>query len=255
MSEVLKVGLYILLFVPGFIFVQTRDYHLLRAGKPQLEKTLEIVLLSAFIWMLACLLPMWWPCDSSRKEAIREIGAALGSGAAPVWASALSRACCLFFITVCGWAYFLANVWGWLRKQALVDTLFIFLTGRDWYPSESFRFFGRNLNRVVAVKVDGGTYLGMLSGAPDCESDNHIILTNVAFLADGAGQKPEILAGVDSLLIRFDDLNELRALTVPVKRSVGLGNQIRDWFVKTWIFRSVVTIIQFGDRKLREAQK
>lgn len=33
MIDLIQLGFYILFFIPGFIFVQTKDYHLLRENK------------------------------------------------------------------------------------------------------------------------------------------------------------------------------------------------------------------------------
>jgi hypothetical protein len=74
----LKLGLFVLLFLPGFIFVETCEHHLLRERKPQFEKTFEILLWSAFIWLIAFAVPVWWP-STSRTIAIDAIRqAALG---------------------------------------------------------------------------------------------------------------------------------------------------------------------------------
>ena len=54
----LKIGLYVLLLLPGFIFVQVLEFHLLREEKPQFEKTLEIILASAFLWVVAVAVPV-----------------------------------------------------------------------------------------------------------------------------------------------------------------------------------------------------
>src|SRR6059058_3249949 len=59
--DAIKSGFYILLLLPGFIFVQTRDYHLLREAKGQFEKTLEIILWSAIIWVGTCTFPLELP--------------------------------------------------------------------------------------------------------------------------------------------------------------------------------------------------
>lgn len=72
MEEPLKLGIFILLLVPGFIFVQILEFHLLREKRSQFEKSLEIVLYGALIWIAACASPFWWPLGSSRGFALAE---------------------------------------------------------------------------------------------------------------------------------------------------------------------------------------
>lgn len=83
MEDALKIGVYVLLVLPGFILVQTREYHLLREKRSQFEKTLEIVLWSSAIWIIACASPFWWPLDP-RILALREAKAALQDSTAGI---------------------------------------------------------------------------------------------------------------------------------------------------------------------------
>ena len=73
MLENIKLGLLVVALLPGFIFVQAREHHLLREKRPQFEKTLEIILDSLFN-MDHC------PCQPHLVALGRSQGAAQGRG-------------------------------------------------------------------------------------------------------------------------------------------------------------------------------
>jgi hypothetical protein len=142
MEDALKIGTYILLILPGFIWVQTREYHLLREKRSQFEKTLEIILWSAAIWIIACASPYWFPTDS-RNVALYEARGALQDSGTRVsldWPRLLTTDAAAVFATVCFYSFLGANLWGILRKTRYVDAGIQLVTGRDWYPSSSKSF-------------------------------------------------------------------------------------------------------------------
>lgn len=169
MEDALKFGVYVLLVLPGFILVQTREYHLLREKRSQFEKTLEIVLWSAAIWAIACASPIWWP-SNPRGLALCEARAALQDTAGSVsfdWPKLLTKEAALFFASVCLWSFVGANVWGILRKTPRVDAGIRWITDRDWYPSVKQKFFFKNLNAAMIVETPAARYIGILFAAPD----------------------------------------------------------------------------------------
>ncbi|MDR3312245.1 MAG: DUF6338 family protein, partial [Spirochaetaceae bacterium] len=44
--------LFILVFVPGYIFIHILDYHLVKGEKSQFEKTVQGILASTIIWVI-----------------------------------------------------------------------------------------------------------------------------------------------------------------------------------------------------------
>lgn len=232
----IKIGVYIVLALPGFIFIQIHEHHLLREKKAQFEKTLEIILASALIWILALFVPRWWPWEESRQWVMRETTSVL-SGKAPF--TSLGRDPLSvqrfgeFFFGVCLWTLVVANLWGVVRKSPRVDAVIKYCTGRDWYLSVSLRFFETNLNRAVVVTTKTKRYGGVLFSAPDGKEDGHIILTSVALVpgdesaAKGNGPiSPEPLPLVDFLLIKLDEVVEIQALksdilSTPAKKAQG----------------------------------
>jgi hypothetical protein len=225
MEDALKIGVYVLLVLPGFIFVQTRDYFLLREKRSQFEKTLEIVLWSAAIWIIACASPIWWPSDP-RVLAIHEAKAALQDSTAGVsldWPKLLTTDAAVFFGIVCLWSFLGAIFWGILRKTRYIDARIRWVTGRDWYPSVRQKFFDKNLGAAVIVETPAARYLGILFGAPDSKEDPHIILSEVSRLPKpgDVSQEIEPLPLVRLVLIKYDDIIEIQALTSAAVEPIG----------------------------------
>jgi hypothetical protein len=217
MSDVLKVGLYVLLFLPGFIFVETRDYHLLRQAKGQFEKTLQVVLWSALIWFVGCALPHYWPFGGARRATLDGVWHVLSTngGSENVIASALTSKGAEFFFSICAWSFLAANFWGILRKFRKVDVVLSFITGRDWYPSVAFKFFSEAIDHAVVVDVGSTKYIGILSGAPDNKEDEYITVTKVSIIhppAAGGLQTVEPAPLVASMLIKLPNLSSVQAL-------------------------------------------
>jgi len=218
MEDPIKLGLYVLLLLPGFILVQTREYHLLREKRSQFEKTLDILLWSAAIWTIACVVPWSWPFFGHRALALEQARATFryfAQGASPDWPELLTTDAALFFGYICVWVFLIANFWGYSRKTWWVNGIVRLVTGRDWYPSVALKFFEQNIDSVVIVQTPDYRYLGTLHSAPDSKEDPYLILSEVAyFLKPGeTGPNPKPLPGVRWVLIRFNDMIEIQALT------------------------------------------
>jgi len=207
----LKLGLYILLFLPGFIFVQTLEYHLLREKKSQFEKTLEILLWSAFIWMIAFALPIWWPFSHCRNECLQGIQVFIKNDLALKNISNLEQVLSsfvIFFLTVCSYSLLISTIWGFLRKTKRIDAVIKWATGRDWYPSVLVRFFEQNIDKAVEINVGENKYLGILNTAPDKQNDDYIILKQV-LLVQGDDLVPLNL--IDEMVIKIEDIEEIKS--------------------------------------------
>lgn len=132
MIDLLNIGFYLLIFLPGFIFVQVIERHLLREKKPQFEKTIEIVLWSVLIWMISFSIPFWRLFYSERDLLLNEFTKFLATDSQQEkmfneikhLVPSVSKFFTLFFFSVCGWVFVLANLWGLIRKQRIVDALF-----------------------------------------------------------------------------------------------------------------------------------
>jgi hypothetical protein len=214
----LKIGLYVLLLLPGFIFVQVLEFHLLREEKPQFEKTLEIILASAFLWVVAIAIPWWVPWPNARALVLQQGLSAIQTNQAskPLDLKTLGSIA-EFFFSVCLWTFLLVNVWGAVRKSQWADAALKVISGRDWYPSVALRFFDTNINRAVVVTTENRRVMGILFSAPDRKGDAHIVLTNVSRVpAEGENGEIEALPLVESLLIRLDEVVQIEALSSTV---------------------------------------
>lgn len=229
MEDPLKLGLYVILLLPGFIFVQVREYHLLREKRSQFEKSLDILLWSAAIWMAACTVPFWWPWNASRSLALSEVKIALQNAASPDWLKVFTTDSARFFATVAGWSFVVANAWGLLRKGKIADAIIHFVTGRDWYPSVALKFFEQNVETIVVVETTNDRYLAVLHTAPDSKEDPHIMLSEVVSLPNRGepSRLPEPLPMVSSVLVRFDDIVEIQALKPEAAEPLTRASRLR----------------------------
>lgn len=207
----LKFGLYVLLLLPGFIWVQVYEHFLLREKKDQFVKTLEIILWSAAIWAIAYVTPLIFP-EAKRivTTALEDVAQSKPSSLTGLQINTLIKD----FAWVCFWTLIVSIVCSIIRKRRKVDARIKQWTGRDWYPSVGFRFFYENIDRPVEVIVAGKSYIGILHSAPDTLEDNYIILRNVGFrpYPNPDGRKLEGLSLVEQQLIKIENIIEMRAL-------------------------------------------
>jgi len=199
-------GLYALLLIPGFIWVQVYEHYLLREKKEQFVKTLEIVLWSALIWAVSLLLPL------RGAKLITEyfVGSAQGVNGLPKLATH-SNDLLNFFGVVCVGTFLGANLWAKMRRVRWWNSAVLWLTGRDWYPTSSQKFFAENIGKIVWVvlKDKDRDYVGILYSAPDSAGDGHIILKNPSVVAD---KKLNHMPINPYLLLRVDDIVEIRSV-------------------------------------------
>jgi hypothetical protein len=233
--ENLKLGLLVVLLLPGFIFVQAQEHHLLREKKPQFEKTLEIILESCLIWIVALTSPFWWPWpqarDQVRNELVSLANTQFGGGhTTPPHLVAGHDLVILaeFFFAVCLWSLIIANIWGIIRKDARIDAAFVFLTGRSWYPAVTLEFFKRSLSKAVVVETkDEARYMGILASAPDTIEGKYIILRSVAFLPKpepGKDSNVESLPLVEEMLLNIDGVALVQRLKPEILKQKGSDN-------------------------------
>jgi hypothetical protein len=256
MDNPLGLGLYIFLLLPGFIWVQVYEYHLLREKKEQFVKTLEIVLWSAFIWALAYAMPSGWFGGALRDQVVGTVKNSFNAGIILPSREWDLDVLINFFFVVYLQTFIAANAWGFMRKWRRVDGAIKYFTGRDWYSSVAFRFFNENVNKGVIVKVQGVRYMGILYGAPDTAEDKYIILTKVSVLPDVGSEKSKVesIPLVRHVLIKFDDIAEIQSLDESVltveRKSSTLRNKVsRIW---NWIKSKASSV---WPRKLQREQE
>jgi len=215
-NDLVKLSAYVILLIPGFIFVQTLEHHLLRERKPQFEKTLEILLSSAFIWAVSLSVPLWWPYGASRDRIIEILTLAVNHQVALSVATGeiagLGKDSATFFFVICIWTFVVANVWGMIRKKRSVDAIIKTVTGRDWFPSVPFRFFQENLNKPIEVTAGDKRYLGILYSAPDSKDDRHIIIIN-PLLINEKRRRIENLPLTKEIMFDLEKVSEVKSLS------------------------------------------
>lgn len=197
------------MFLPGFIYIQIIEYHLLREKKNQFEKTLEIVLNSIFIWVISSFLPIWWPWNEQRLVLLEHLPQLLVvSNSADENLTSndyrlLIENAGYFFFAVIFWVLIFANIYGVIRKFRYVDGIFKVTTGRDWYPSVSFNFYQNYINKPVEVKTENLRIIGILFSAPDTREDDYILLKDIYFITEAGIEKSKIN---DSILLETNKI-------------------------------------------------
>lgn len=242
--EPLKLGIYVLLLLPGFIYVQVSEHYLLREKKAQFEKTLEIILYSAFIWVIAFQVSrMFWGESGTAGIALQildnrvrivedtplvppinaqsEIQPTKAEVPKRIQQSELCGMLMESFLWVCLWTFVAANLLSFFRKIAWVDDKILSVTGRDWYPAVAYRFFHENVGRAIIVTVGKSRYGGRLIGAPDNSEDRFLLLGDVHYAKDGKLTP----MGIESILIRWDEVEEIQSY--PKKTKEGSNNDER----------------------------
>jgi hypothetical protein len=171
--------LFILVFVPGYIFIHILDYHLVKGEKSQFEKTVQGILASTIIWVIFLFIPIFPFIDIKRKLVINFIfevfvdNKAIDKGSL----SSIINAGLFLYSLVLIVSAIAGNIWGWVRRRRRIDDYFRFFTGRDRYRTVSLRFFTEYFGSTIMVtNAEGKKYAGILAGAPD-DSDDAIILS------------------------------------------------------------------------------
>lgn len=219
-----KVGLIAIFLVPGYIFVAVVERHLLREKKSQFEKTFEITLISAILWMLAGVLPFWAPFGESRDEVYKVIIDLFKSESPKIaWLFKKRETFiidfCKYFLSLCLWSFVTANFWGLIRKSGRVDAIMNLVTGRDWYPNVSFQFYKENLDKMIEFKIEDRRYIGVLFKAPDTVDDNYIIVKNLHEIipvkrrGKAVPDKWEIqpLSLVNQMVLKLSEVKEIKS--------------------------------------------
>ncbi|MEW6775673.1 MAG: DUF6338 family protein [Bdellovibrionota bacterium] len=229
-----KLGLYVLALVPGYLFVQIKNHHLLREERSQFATSLEVIFASAIIWVIACLIPpvcLFYADPADLIRLARDAFAAQAESMSGEWERLLKEGG-LLILLICGWTFLFANIWGKLRQSVRFGSSLNRFFGRDWYPSVALRYYKESVGKVVVVQAGPDRYLGTLAAAPDRAGDGeisnnpsggHIILMNVSKLppiaASGDPQQtiqPQELTQVDMLLLSVKNISEMRTLTEDV---------------------------------------
>lgn len=209
----LNTMLLILLYVPGYIFIQTVDYFLLKREKSQFEKTIQGLLVSAVIFVLFILID-YQPFNSEKKAIINllllKIKQPNNAYIIPYIIEKM-KYFGIFFILLCIYSFVLASLYSTIRKTNIVSMIVQKITGRDYFQNVELRFYSESINKVVVITMNqGNKYFGSLIGAPDQENDKKIIIYDPYIIENKALVKLK----ADRLLI---DTNNIELLEVIFK--------------------------------------
>jgi hypothetical protein len=212
-----QLVLFILVFVPGYIFISICDYHLAKGEKSQFEKTVRVLLVSTVIWVLALVCP-YLPFISTKKDIILSyILNIFSHRQIPQSGEDIKNIVMVslyVYIAVCVYSFILANIWGVLRRLNPIEYCFQRITGRDRYRTVALRFYTEQLGSTVAITTkDGERYLGILSGAPDDTNDNSIIISKPSIIENGKFVK----LFTSQMLLATDSITRLEVIK-PYKR-------------------------------------
>ncbi|MGI5172838.1 hypothetical protein H0R92_04455 [Treponema sp. OMZ 840] len=206
----LNTLLIVLLYAPGYIFIQTVDYFLLKREKSQFEKTIQGLLASAVIFVVFIL------CDfqilNTEKKAIINLFLLKIKHPENVYIIPVIiekfKYLGIFFLLLCLYSFVLACIYSIIRKTAFVSNIIQKITQRDYFQSVGLRFYSEAMNKVVIITMNNESkYLGSLIGAPDHENDKKIIIYD-----------PYVIENAKLVKLRSDrlliDTNNVRLLEV-----------------------------------------
>ena len=204
--DLITLMIYILFFIPGFIYIKIKDYLLSKEKKEQFTMTLEIVLMSAFIWIISLVFVNFF-FNTMFKQIITVIIDALNNNSPNKIITNLILINKKFFVT-----YFLINsifgfcfaiLWVKIRKLKIIRNLIIGLTGRNEYYYTIIKFFEDNVEKAIDITTEDKRYIGILKIAPDNYDDKYIILRDVYFVENNIPQKNE---AIENIAIKYDEI-------------------------------------------------
>jgi hypothetical protein len=202
--------LFILVFVPGYIFIHILDYHLVKGEKSQFEKTVQGLLVSTIIWPIMMFFPYIPFVMEHRKIVIDYLKDAFITKQlnGNYETESIVNSFIFLYLIVCGYVFVLGNIWGWIRRHKTIDDWFRFFTGRDRYKTVSLRFYTEYFGSTVAVSTfDGKKYAGVLTGAPD--DNNDAIIINKPFVLEG---NTFMRMSANAMLLYIDKINRVEVL-------------------------------------------
>ena len=207
----LNTLLIIILYVPGYIFIQTVDYFLLKREKSQFEKTIQGLLASAVIFVLFILVD-YQPLNSEKRAIINlfllKIKQPENIYIIPCIIEK-TKYFCIFFLLLCSYSFIFACLYSIIRKTMVVSKIIQKFTSRDYFQNVELRFYSEAINKVVIITMNNETkYLGSLIGTPDQENDKKIIVYDPYIIEKGKLVKLQ----ADRLLIDTNNVGLLEVI-------------------------------------------
>lgn len=219
----IKALTFVLVFVPGYIFIHTLDYHLLKGEKSQFEKTIQAVISSVILWTLFILFP-FQPLNDQKQYIINTFFSIIEDPNNKKTISILFQKInysLILFGLLCVYSFIFAFLYGILRKTRIISKFIQLLTRRDYFKEVAFRFFSEGLDKTVIINMKNhNRYLGILIGTPDQKDDHKIIIHDSYIQEENKWSK--LIA--DRLLI---DLNDIELIEISMEDTTNGRNKER----------------------------
>jgi hypothetical protein len=205
--------LFILVLVPGYIFIHILDYYLVKGEKSQFEKTVQGIIASTIIWILFLFLPFMNEQKSVIIDYLRKI--VIGNNLVNEdTMSEVINAVLITYSIVFLVSLIIGNIWGLVRRHQKIDDIFRFFTGRDRYRTVSLRFFTEYYGATVVVTCsDSKKYTGVLCGAPDDSED--AIIINKPFVIEN---NKFVRISATAMLLFLDKITRIEVIKPLVRR-------------------------------------
>jgi len=202
----IKALSFVLVFVPGYIFIHTLDYHLIKGEKSQFEKTVQAILASTVLWTIFIIFP-YQPLNDQKEAIINLVILIIKTPDNKYLLPSLLdklRIGLVLFLLFCFYSFFITTFYAILRKTKSISRVIQIFTTRDYFKQVALRFYTEGFNKLVLITMKNkNRYLGYLIGAPDQESDHKIILHDPYIIENSQLNK----LWADRLLIDTNDVD------------------------------------------------
>lgn len=150
-------------FIPGYIFIQTKDYFLLKREKTQFEKTIQGLIASVVIWFLFYLIKLQ-PLNSEKESIIKLFILFKFEKNEYVLPCLINKFkyIAILILLVCSYSFIFSCIISIIRKTNLISNIIQLITRRDYFERIEFRFFAESINETVVITMKNGKkYLGI----------------------------------------------------------------------------------------------
>lgn len=171
----------ILCYVPGYIFIHTVDYFLLKREKTQFEITIQGLLASVCLLIFFVIWP-YQPFNAKKEFILQFLLNFISSKDKEVLFTNISqniKYIGIIYFLLCLYSFVFSVLYSLIRRTKLISFIIQCVTKRDYFQSVFLRFFHESINKMAIVTLDDNVkYWGYIVGSPDNEQSNHIILYN-----------------------------------------------------------------------------
>ncbi|MGD0279328.1 MAG: DUF6338 family protein [Smithella sp.] len=212
----IKALTFVLVFVPGYIFIHTLDYHLLQGEKSQFETSIQAILSSVILWTIFLLFP-WQPFNEQKQVIIQIFFSIIKNKNNTDVLSKLFEninICLILFVLLCAYSFIISTIYAFLRKNRFTNYFIQLLTKRDYFKEVQFGFFFEAINQSVIITMKNKKkYLGRLIAAPDQKDDHNIVICDSYIQEKSKWSKLVAdrllidLKEVDLISVRKEDIN------------------------------------------------